>query len=144
MSIDVGELADRPPLPEGVMSFEEFVERCPENLHAEWVDGRAIPLHVTVAERYDFIVRFLTWLFSHVSSFGRLGVVHGEPFLMRLPALHRGRAPDLFFVRDERRQLLRRHLLEGPADIVSRRRARTGTASRSWPSTSWPASPSTG
>ncbi|HEV8638023.1 MAG TPA: Uma2 family endonuclease [Chloroflexota bacterium] len=118
MTIDIEKLADRPPLPEGPMSFEEFVERCPENAHAEWVDGQAILLHVTVAERHDFIVKFLTWLFNHVSRFGRLGVVHGEPFLMHLPGLRRGRAPDLFFVRDERRHLLRRHFLEGPADIV--------------------------
>src|SRR5437867_6114461 len=118
MSVGIEELADRPPLPKGLMSFDEFVERCPENAHAEWVDGRAILLHVTVAERHDFIVKFLTTLFNLVSNFGRLGVVHGEPFLMHLPGLRRGRAPDLFFVRDERRHLLRRHYLEGPADIV--------------------------
>jgi hypothetical protein len=82
MTIGIEELADRPPLPEGTMSFEEFVERCPENVHAEWVDGRAILLHVTVAERHDFIVKFLTTLFNLLLNFGRLGVVHGEPFLM--------------------------------------------------------------
>lgn len=107
-----------PELPTGPMTFKEFLERVPEGAHAEWVDGRAIRLHVTVEERHAAIVSFLFWLFAHASRLGALGQVYGEPFVMHLPALRRGRAPDLFFVRAERRHLVRRLNLEGPADIV--------------------------
>jgi Uma2 family endonuclease len=103
--------------PEGLVTFEEFLEWCEPGTHAEWVDGRVILLHVTVAERHDFVVRLLGLVFSAASRLGLFGDVHGEPFQMKLsPRL--SRTPDLFFVTAERRHLFDRHYLNGPADIA--------------------------
>ena len=111
-------LIETPKLPPGPMTFEEFTQLVPDDVHAEWVDGYPILLHVTVEERHAKIVSFLTFLFGVASRIGQLGQVYGEPFLMHLPALRRGRAPDLFFVRAEHRSVVRRHNVEGPADVV--------------------------
>jgi Uma2 family endonuclease len=111
-------LDERRQPPPGPVTYEEFLEWADEDTHAEWVDGQVILMPVTVAERHALILSFLTWLFNQVTRLGQLGGVYGEPFQMRLPALRRGRAPDLFFVRSERRDLMRRHYMHGPADLV--------------------------
>jgi Uma2 family endonuclease len=110
--------------PEG-LSYEQFLEWADEDTWAEWVDGQVILMPVTLAERH-----------------AALGSAYSEPFQMRLRRLRRGRSPDLFFVLPEHRDRMRRHYLDGPADLVveivspeSRRR----DGSRSWPSTSRPA-----
>lgn len=104
--------------PSGLMTFQEFLEWADEDTHAEWVDGRVILLHVTVKERHDAIRMFLVWLFySLIRATGR-GAVYSEPFQMWLPHLNRSRAPDLFYVREENRDRVSQHYLQGPADIV--------------------------
>ena len=104
--------------PSGKLTYEEFLDWCDEDTWAEWVDGRVIPMPVTVAERHAAILSFLITLFKLATRFGRLGAVYAEPFQMRLATARRGRSPDVMFVAPEHRDRLRRHYLEGPADIV--------------------------
>jgi Uma2 family endonuclease len=111
----IGEQRRPPP---GELTYEEFLAWCDEDTWAEWVDGRVIPLPVTVAERHAAILSLLITLFKLATRFGRLGAVYSEPFQMRLRAARRGRSPDLIFVAPEHRDRLRRHYLDGPADIV--------------------------
>jgi Uma2 family endonuclease len=104
--------------PPGRLSYEQFLEWADEDTWAEWVDGRVIPMPVTVAERHAAILMFLAQLFGVVTRFGALGSTYTEPFQMRLRGLRRGRSPDLFLVLPEHRDRMRRHYLDGPADIV--------------------------
>jgi Uma2 family endonuclease len=104
--------------PPGRLSYEQFLEWADEDTWAEWVDGQVILMPVTVAERHAAILMFLSGLFAHVTRFGALGSAYTEPFQMRLRRQRRGRSPDLFFVLPQHRDRMRRHYLDGPADLV--------------------------
>jgi Uma2 family endonuclease len=105
--------------PQGLMTYEEFLEWADEDTWAEWVDGHVILMPVTVAERHAAIMAFLLMVFKLAARGQRLGAVYGEPFQMRLPRwMRRGRSPDVIFVAREHLSRLQRHYLDGPADIV--------------------------
>jgi Uma2 family endonuclease len=118
MSAEADLLVEQRQPPPGRMTYEEFLEWADEDTWAEWVDGLVILMPVTVAERHAAILWFLSWLFAHAARFGALGSAYSEPFQMRLRGLRRGRSPDIFFVLPEHRDRMRRHYLDGPADIV--------------------------
>jgi Uma2 family endonuclease len=118
MSLEADILIKRREPPPAPVTFEEFLAWCDDETWGEWVDGQVILMPVVVAEIHARIVNFLHWLLSEVSDLGVLGDVRGEPYQMRLPVIPSSRAPDLFFIRAERRHLLQRHYLDGPADLV--------------------------
>jgi len=118
MSAETDLIGERRRPPPGELTYEEFLAWCDEDTRAEWVGGRVVPLPVAVAERRAAIVSLLITLFALATRFGRLGAVYAEPFRMRLRAARRGRSPDLIFVAPEHRNRVRRHDLDGPADIV--------------------------
>jgi Uma2 family endonuclease len=118
MSAETDLIDQRRRPPPGDLTYEEFLAWCDEDTRAEWVDGRVIPLPVTVAERHAAILSLLITLFKLATRFGRLGAVYAEPFQMRLRAARRGRSPDLIFVAPAHRDRVRRHYVDGPADIV--------------------------
>jgi Uma2 family endonuclease len=85
------------PLPAEPMTYEEFLEWLDEDTHAEWVDGRVVPMS-PIAGLHDVLVRFLGSLMKHLLEAFPLGEIRGDPFQMKTGPDLPGRAPDLIFI----------------------------------------------
>jgi Uma2 family endonuclease len=114
---DPVELADETPPPRLRMTEEEFVAWCKEDVRAEWVDGEVIIMspasyrHVAIEA---FLIRVLGEFVEHFD----LGEVLGVEFMIRLPEQRRRRMPDILFVSEARRHLIRKNHLEGAPDLA--------------------------
>jgi Uma2 family endonuclease len=109
--------ADRPPLPEGKLTFEEFHDWLTDGTFAEWVEGEVIMMSPS-SERHDRIVRFLEVLIGLFAEELSLGRIYQAPFLMRLHERPSGREPDLLFVSNENAGRMKETYVDGPADLV--------------------------
>jgi len=115
-------MAQAPSLAAGVadvpdrLTFEEFLALA-EPERAEWVDGVVIPM-ASVTVEHARIVAFLGDLMRRVAAAFGAGEIFQDPFVMRLPGLERGRAPDIMFVAREHLDRLRENYLDGPADFA--------------------------
>jgi Uma2 family endonuclease len=109
--------ADRPPLPEGKLTFEEFHDWLTDGTFAEWVDGEVIMMSPS-SERHEALVFFLAALVRTFAQERDLGRVYLAPFLMRLYERPSGREPDLLFVSTENAERMKETYVDGPADLV--------------------------
>src|SRR5215208_6378733 len=91
---------ERPPLPTGPVSFEEFHDWLDGNTRAEWVDGEIILMSPSNNE-HQFVLNFLNRLMTAFVEEHGLGWVYLPPFLMRLATRPSGREPDLMFLAAE-------------------------------------------
>lgn len=105
------------PLPQGKVTYEEFLDWLDEDTFAEWVDGE-IQMTSPVSNYHADLNGFLESLLRFFVEAKDLGVVRAAPFQMRLHELKRGREPDLLFLAKENLHQLRRNYLDGPADLV--------------------------
>lgn len=106
------------PLPQGKITFEEFLAWCDEDTWAEWVDGEVIIL-TPASRKHQRTARFLIQLLGLYVEKSVLGEVLFEPFLVRLPEiLRRGREPDIIFIRKERLHLLKETYFDGAPDLI--------------------------
>jgi Uma2 family endonuclease len=95
---------------------EEFYRDATEDCNWEYLDGRLV-MHSPASNRHEDLFRFLITLLSAYLDERGGAVVRGSRYPMRLDE-HWSPEPDLLVVRDERRHLLTRTRLEGPADFV--------------------------
>jgi Uma2 family endonuclease len=98
------------------MTEEEFVGWCDEDTRAEWVDGEVVMMSPLNVDHGDL----LRWLLGVLGAFVEekdLGVVLPD-VQVRLATQRTRRVPDIWFVSNQRRDLLRRAHLEGPPDLV--------------------------
>lgn len=112
----------RPPvsarsLPEGKLSYEQFLEWLDEDTWAEWVDGE-VHLVSPVGGEHQDVALFLLRLISEFVETRGLGVVRYEPFQMKTGETLPGRSPDILFVASENLHRLQETYLDGPADLV--------------------------
>ncbi|MCS5694811.1 Uma2 family endonuclease [Desulfofundulus thermocisternus] len=106
------------PLPEGKITFEEFLAWCDEDTWAEWVDGEVVIL-TPAARKHQKITALLSTLLREFVLKQGLGDVLTAPFLVRLPeSLRRGREPDIFYVSNEKLPLLKETYMDGPPDLI--------------------------
>jgi len=105
------------PLPQGKISYEEFLQWLDEDTWAEWVDGE-VQLMSPVNDEHQMVVTYLSALLTNYASAMRVGIVMGEPFQMKSGPHLPGRSPDILFVSSSRSHLIQRHFLNGPADLV--------------------------
>ncbi len=105
------------PLPEGRISYEQFLEWLDEDTWAEWVNGE-VHLVSPVGGEHQDVALFLLRLISEFVETRRLGVVRYEPFQMKTGETLPGRSPDILFVASENLHRLREAYLDGPADLV--------------------------
>ncbi|MCB9881425.1 MAG: Uma2 family endonuclease [Planctomycetes bacterium] len=99
------------------LTFEEFVEEIPDEMCAEWVDGRAVLMTTPSIENLaisNFLLTTLT-LFAEDRNAGR---VFCERCLMRTGPDLPGRVPDVLFVAREHDDRFRKNYLDGPADLA--------------------------
>jgi Uma2 family endonuclease len=99
------------------MTFEEFLVWGDEDTHAEWVEGRVVPMSPVNFEHAD-LVSFLNAMLRYAANRAGGGAVCGEPFLMKLGPNLPARSPDVLFLREEHRDRIKRNHLEGPADLA--------------------------
>jgi Uma2 family endonuclease len=106
-----------PAPPAGDITYEQFLEWCDEDTHAEWVDGRVLPMS-PASDRHQALILFLgSVLGLFVERLGS-GVVRTMGLQMRLAATRSGREPDVLFVSQAHLARLQPNRLEGPADLV--------------------------
>lgn len=116
MAIEVSELQERR-APKEKMSFDEFLDWCDEDTHAEWVDGEIIMTSPASMPHQQLGGLLNTLLGIYVEEHD-LGIVLLAPFMMKLETRPSGREPDLLFVSKERLHLLKNTYLDGAADLV--------------------------
>ena len=95
---------------------EEFYRDATEDSNWEYLDGRLV-MHSPASNRHEDCFGFLSMLLRGYLDERGGAIVRGSRYPMRLDA-HWSLEPDLLVVRDERRHLLTRTRLEGPADFV--------------------------
>ncbi len=105
------------PLPKEKLTYEQFLEWCDEDTHAEWVDGE-VQMTSPVSSEHSDLTRFLTMLLGFFIEARNLGVLHTAPFQMRLREIRRGREPDLIFIATEHLDRIKKNYLDGPADVA--------------------------
>lgn len=101
----------------GKISWEAFMEWVDEDTRAEWVDGE-IEMSSPASFRHQHINSFLTSVLKIYVEMTNCGIdIQGE-FMMRLPNIPRGRAPDWVFLRNEHANRLQENSVNGAADVV--------------------------
>jgi Uma2 family endonuclease len=94
----------------------DFYRLAGEDSDWEYIDGRVV-MHSPASDRHEDLFRFLFVIVGYFLSKKGGGILRGSRFPMRLdPAW--SPEPDLLVVRDERRHLITKQRLEGPADMV--------------------------
>ena len=117
--LDLAEQLDGRPVPGLRLTEQQFEAWCDEDVKAEWVDGEVILMPPSSGEHGDIA----GWLYRVVAEFveeHKLGLVRGPEFQVRLVLgkRRRRRVPDLLFVAESRRNLLRPTYLSGPPDLA--------------------------
>lgn len=97
------------------MCFEEFLQWLDEDTHAEWVDGKVVPMS-PIAFDHQEVSGFLLEILRSFVRLRSAGVVCYEPFQMRLP--NSSRSPDLLYVSNANLHRLKDTYLDGAADLV--------------------------
>ncbi len=95
---------------------EEFYRDATEDSDWEYLDGRLI-MYSPASNWHEDCFRFLLTLLSGYLDERGGAVVRGSRYPMRLDKRW-SPEPDLLVVRDERRHLMAKNRLEGPADLV--------------------------
>ena len=104
--------------PPGNVTYEEFLNWCDEDTHAEWVGGE-IEMTSPASLGHQDLIAFLLGLLRRWVRVHDLGVIIQAGFQMHLPPpVNRGREPDLIFVAKAHLHRLQPTYLEGPADVA--------------------------
>ncbi len=99
------------------MTYDEFLARADEDVHAEWVDGE-VTVFVPPSIRHQRLVSLLHYLLGLYTDLRNLGEVLVAPVEMRLEPQGSSRVPDLLFVAKANASRLSAARLDGPADLV--------------------------
>ena len=113
---DLAEELNGRPIPGVRMSEEEFVAWAGEEIRAEWVDGEIILMAPVSDEHADPN----NWLIALIRLFIEerdLGISRSDMFV-RFESQRRRRVPDLFFISEARRSVMRRGHCEGAPDLA--------------------------
>jgi Uma2 family endonuclease len=98
------------------MTEEEFVAWADEDTRAEWVDGEVVIMSPANLEHCD-LSGWLNHLMREFVDRHGSGLVLSDA-QMRFARLRRRRVPDLWYLAESRRHLLRERHIEGPPDLV--------------------------
>lgn len=98
------------------MSYEDFLDQYAD-IHAEWVDGR-VEFMAAVSYRHDKVSSFLQYLIDAFINIHQLGELMKDPMQTKLGPDLPGRQPDLMFVRNERKNIIKANFVDGPPDLT--------------------------
>ena len=116
--IDFMELVLEPPflIIRPFATEDDFYREAGEDSDWEYLDGRIV-MHSPASRQHEDLFSFLMVLLRAYLDVTRAGIVLGSRYPMRLDARW-SPEPDLLVVRPDKRHLLTRTRLEGPADLV--------------------------
>ncbi len=98
------------------ISFDEFLHMF-DSAFVEWVDGEVFLMpDVTVA--HQELSGFIRILLASYLSYQPLGEVFGAPFVMKFPGRDLSRSPDLMFISNQNRHLLKEYCMAGASNIA--------------------------
>jgi Uma2 family endonuclease len=97
------------------VSFEQFLEQY-VGQRCEWVDGEVHKM-ASIELKHWFLSLYLKRLFETYFDFNPIATLLGDPFVMHLPEIRRGRAPDLSILMNDSASALLHNQLQGAADI---------------------------
>src|SRR6266545_2439422 len=98
------------------LTEEDFYLKAGEDSDWEYLDGRVV-MHSPASRRHEDLFRFLLTLLSGYLDERPVASVLGSRYPMRLDKRW-SPEPDLLVVLEERRHLMAKNRLEGPADLV--------------------------
>ncbi len=98
------------------VSFETYMEQYAEQ-HAEWVNGVVVKMS-PVSRTHDLLSQFSNRLLNDYLDETGEGILMLAPFVMRSHPDLPGREPDLHVVLNERAEIVKDTITEGPADVV--------------------------
>lgn len=107
--------AQLPPGPENGISADEYMARYAHE-HYEWAQGVLVEM-TPVNIRHDELAAYLLILFKSYFALRPIGMVHREPFVMRLDAVNAWREPDFQVILKSNPGNLTDTAMIGPADI---------------------------
>ncbi len=113
---DLAERLGGQPIPGLKMTESGFADWCPDELRAEWIDGRVILMSPSNVEHDDLSIWFIRLIGDFVEEH-QLGTIYRNIFV-RLPGQRRRRVPDLMFVSAGRLNLLQPTYLGGAPDLL--------------------------
>ncbi len=99
------------------MTEAEFDRWIDEDTRAEWVDGE-VEMMAPVGLEHDEIVWWLRTLLTSYVDHHHLGMVFGPEVLIRLAKIRRKRLPDILYVAESRRSILKKNIVDGPPDLI--------------------------
>jgi Uma2 family endonuclease len=99
------------------MSYEEFLARIDESLHAEWIAGEVV-IFMPPNDRHQALVSLLDTLLTLFVRVYGLGIIRVSPYQMRATPDGPAREPDLLFVAQAHLDRVTPNRLVGPADLV--------------------------
>jgi Uma2 family endonuclease len=115
--VDYDPEAEPKVLPEGKVTFEEYLEWADEDIAAEWENGRIV-LMSPAARIHQQLVGWLYTVLNMYVQHHDLGQILIAPFAVRLRVSDQGREPDLLFVSTENLDRLKNTYLDGAADLI--------------------------
>src|SRR5688572_19726793 len=115
--VELAERLDGRPIPGVRMTEKQFVEWCTDEIRAEWVDGEVIVM-APVSDSHSELNGWLLRLVGEFVEHHNLGAVHGPEFQVRLAARRRRRCPDVMFISESRRRLIRPTFVDGAPDLI--------------------------
>ena len=99
------------------MTYEQFLTKLGEDVHAEWVNGETI-LFIPPKPTHQRVIRFLLALIQLYVEHFDLGEVLTAPVEMKARSDGNSREPDLLFVAKENLHRFSETKLAGPADLI--------------------------
>ncbi|MFN8538416.1 MAG: Uma2 family endonuclease [Thermomicrobiales bacterium] len=99
------------------MTYDEFLARVNDSLHAEWIDGEVV-IFMPPNDRHQALVSLLDTLLTLFVRVYGLGIVRVSPYQMRATPDGPAREPDLLFVAQAHLDRVTPNRLVGPADLV--------------------------
>ncbi len=99
------------------MTEAEFGRWIDEETRAEWIDGE-VEMTAPVGLEHDDLVGWLRTLLKAYVDHHQLGAVFGPEVLVRLARIRRQRLPDILYVEESRRAILKKNLVDGPPDLI--------------------------
>ncbi|MCS7186480.1 MAG: Uma2 family endonuclease [Armatimonadetes bacterium] len=103
-------------IPNRLLTFEEFVRMFGEDDDVELVDGMVVQ-RMAAKDIHEDLFRWLFILLGDFVDMKGLGVVRGSRTPVKITA-HRGRLPDIVFVRSENAHIVQEDGIFGAPDLV--------------------------
>ncbi len=97
------------------VSFEDYLEHYAQQ-RCEWVEGLVVKMS-PIIDRHEDLRDYMRDLLRAYFALNPIARLRGEPFVMKLPEVRRGREPDLFVIFNDNPHPYHSTYMDGPADI---------------------------